>query len=282
MSPTAPDVGPTPELSLRVSAASLARVLFPHPEDGSTMLALEHKATVLRRGSEPRVKVQAQPFGGAVRLLEPASLAVRLGRFNYDSERSQTERDFRVFIHPASWPELLGFCRRLSEEDGNAAIEAEPTRELEEEFADALGTQLQPRQYEVERAGLVVERRPAPTGNVRAPGQLTARIYWVYEVRLCDPALCASMMGLSERKTARDLRSEALADAREGGPGRANGVLLASLAEIRGAYGALPPAARGEPLPFSGAVLAGNVAAVLGDLPVPKYEFFAASSELAG
>lgn len=274
MNSTAPEVGPTPELSLRVSVATLARVLFPHPEDGRTMLALEHKATVLPGTSEPQVNVQAQPFGGAVRLLKPANLLARLGTFNYDSERSQTERDFRVFIQPASWPAILAFCCGELEGGGRAAIEGDPTRELEEEFAEALEIRLQPAQYLLEQVGLVVEKGPMPTGNPRAPGQPTARIYWVHEVTLRDAVLCRSMMALSERESAPHLREAALEGARDGGHGRANGILVVPLARVRAAYQALPPAARGEPLPLAGALLAGNVAAVLANVRVPKYEAF--------
>jgi len=46
---------------LRVSVATYDQVIFPHPENEVTMLALEHKATVLKDGS---VNVRAQPFGG--------------------------------------------------------------------------------------------------------------------------------------------------------------------------------------------------------------------------
>ncbi len=43
-------VGPTAELSLRVSVSTLSRVVFPHPADGVPMLALEHKATLVFLG----------------------------------------------------------------------------------------------------------------------------------------------------------------------------------------------------------------------------------------
>ena len=41
------DIGATDELSLRVSVATLVRVLFEHPKNGDLMLALERKATLL-------------------------------------------------------------------------------------------------------------------------------------------------------------------------------------------------------------------------------------------
>jgi hypothetical protein len=43
-------VGATQDLSLRVSAATLVRVLFENPGDGNLMLALERKATILSNG----------------------------------------------------------------------------------------------------------------------------------------------------------------------------------------------------------------------------------------
>ena len=64
-------IGPTDELSLRVSVGALARVLFEHPRDGEIMLALERKATVLHSEGGQVVDVKSQPFGGALRLLRP-------------------------------------------------------------------------------------------------------------------------------------------------------------------------------------------------------------------
>jgi len=56
---------------LRVSIATSNQVIFPHPENGTLMLALERKATVLKDGN---VNVRAQPFGGGVKILNPKSL----------------------------------------------------------------------------------------------------------------------------------------------------------------------------------------------------------------
>ena len=50
-------VGPTEDLSLRVSVATLVRVLFENRDDGDLMLALERKATVRKAESGPVVEV---------------------------------------------------------------------------------------------------------------------------------------------------------------------------------------------------------------------------------
>jgi hypothetical protein len=63
------NVGPTDELCLRVSVATLSRVDFSRPEDGIPMLALENKATWEPGDGESRVVVIAQPFGGSIRIL---------------------------------------------------------------------------------------------------------------------------------------------------------------------------------------------------------------------
>jgi hypothetical protein len=41
-----PGIGATQALSVRVSVATLVRVLFENPRDGDLMLALERKATL--------------------------------------------------------------------------------------------------------------------------------------------------------------------------------------------------------------------------------------------
>jgi hypothetical protein len=259
-------------MSLRVSTATLARVLFPHPDTGATMLALEHKATVHHEGHQPQVVVRAQPFGGAVRILRPEKLQEHLGGFNYDSERSRRDQDFRIFIHPSSWKDFLDCCVSGLAREEIATVESDPTRELEEEFADALGIRLKPAQYETKRGRFVVEKKPAPTANVRARGDPTARVYWVDEVRIQDPGLCRSMLAISETLSAEDLREQAFDDDKYGGHGRANGMYTALLTRVCEAYLAVPLDQRAEPLPFDGTLLSGNVPAVLEDILSPKFE----------
>ena len=50
-------IGPTEDLCLRVSAAALVRVLFPHPDTRETFLALERKVL----GDRPAVWWQYTP-----------------------------------------------------------------------------------------------------------------------------------------------------------------------------------------------------------------------------
>lgn len=272
MSAVDPGVGPTSKLSLRVSAATLARILFPHPNTGVTTLALEHKATVHHEGHQPQVVVQAQPFGGAVRILRPEKLQEHLGGFNYDSERSRRDQDLRIFINPSNWEVFLDVCRSELFREEEPTVESDPSRELEEEFADALGIQLNTAQYETKRVRFVVEKNPMPTANVRARGHPTARAYWVDEVCIQDPGLCRSMLEISGTRSAKVLREQAFADAEDGGRGQANGMYAAPLKRICDAYLAAPLAKRAGPLPFDGTHLSGNVPAILEGIPSPKFE----------
>jgi hypothetical protein len=107
---------PAAERELRVSVATLDRVLLPDPEDGRPLLALERKATLLPDG---RVFFTAQPFGGAVRIRDPVALRERVGAFRFDSPRSEEDEDLRIFISPGQWPVL----RRLCLEDLAAAVD---------------------------------------------------------------------------------------------------------------------------------------------------------------
>ncbi len=264
-------VGPTDELSLRVSVSTLSRVVFPHPIDGIPMLALEHKATLVSAGKDPIVEVKAQPFGGAIQILNPGELQTISGGFNYDSRCSRSEGDFRIFIRPASWGKVREFCLQNMAEGGGQDLEFDPARELVEEFDDALGIQLKPEQYAVELYRIVVENQPAPTGNIRAGGAPTIRIYRVYEVQVLDPALCQSMMTNSTAHPAPFLRRMAIEDARKGGRGRANAMLTAPIEQIRAAFLSVPPERRGTALPFEDTLLEGNVVAVLEGVSVPKY-----------
>ncbi|MEJ2707204.1 MAG: hypothetical protein P8074_06285 [Anaerolineales bacterium] len=266
-------VGPTNELSLRVSVATLSRVIFPRPGDGVTMLALEHKATVIPGASELQVAVKAQPFGGAIRISNLGEFIKQIGDFNFDSQLSQFEQDFRGYIQPSNWEAVREFCLRNLGDEDSRDLDSDPSRELVEEFNDTLGIQLQPHQYTLAPVTIVVENEPAPTTNLRASGNPTARIYRIDEVQIHDPNLARKMMANSKAHPGEVLQRLALADAQKGGRGRANAMLVAPVEEIRSAYLGIPPERRGAQLPFKDSFLAGNVAAVLEGIFVPKYRY---------
>ena len=119
-------VGATEDLSLRVSVATLVRVLFENPGDGELTLALERKATLLKDESRRTVEVMAQPFGGAIRLLEPKALRVLIDDFHFDSEESRSEQDFRIFIRPSDWSVVREFCIQHFSRVDDPVLESEP------------------------------------------------------------------------------------------------------------------------------------------------------------
>jgi hypothetical protein len=129
-----PGTGATQDLSLRVSVATLVRVVFEDPGSGERMLALERKATL----SETNVEVKSQPFGGAIRILDLDAIHDLIGDFCFDSEHSRAEHDLRLFIRPSVWPVLREFCIQHLSHVNDPVLETDPTRELTEEFADAL------------------------------------------------------------------------------------------------------------------------------------------------
>src|SRR5258708_22079095 len=105
-----PGIGATKELSVRVSVATLVRVLFENPRDGDLMLALERKATLHQTENGLSVEVKAQPFGAAIRILDFRALRDLIGNIHFDSDRSYSEQDFRIFIRPSDWETVRAFC----------------------------------------------------------------------------------------------------------------------------------------------------------------------------
>ncbi len=265
--------GPTDDLSLRVSVAALARVVFPHPDDGTRMLALEHKATLARPPRPPEVTIKAQPFGGAVRLLNIDRFLSFVGDFTFDSKRSRSEGDLRVFIRPSRLDAVHKFCLSDASRRAGSDLETDPSRELKEELEDALGFQPGPQSYAMQRIGIVLENQPTPTSNARSAGQLTARIYWVYEVRILDVALCRSLLASSQSNSVEVLHQMALDRYRRGEPGWATAALVLPIHQIREAYLATSPEDRGQPLLFQNMMLAANVPAVLEGVDTPKYQW---------
>jgi hypothetical protein len=265
-----PGTGPTKELSLRLSVGALVRVLCEHPGHGDLMLALERKAT-LREDAGHGGDIRSQPFGGAIRILDLRSLYNSIGNFHFDSEESRAEQDFRIFIRHAAWETVLEFCRGHFRQLNNPVLESDPTRELKEEFADALRLELQPDQYTFRSLRVIVEDRPSATEYIYATGYPTVRIYRVFEARILDPSLASAMIKNSESRSDQDLRELALENSRTGGSGRANAVLTLPFEELRSFYAAVSPDARNKTLSFQDHLLDETVTAVLDDVAAPKY-----------
>lgn len=250
---------------LRVSVATYDQVIFPHPESGITMLALERKATVLQDRS---VNVRAQPFGGGVKILNPKSLEEMLGELRFDSERSKQEQDFRVLIEPSQWQVVKQYCLFHLENPNDPEIESAPERELAEEFAETMGVELKPSQYAVEPIGFVVEDKPVLTENWYARGFPTVRVYRTYKVQLLDVELCKTLMGISQQVSDEELGRQAMKHE----AGRANSVLTFPLKSVMESWLVLPPEARYRKIKVDGYELDESVLAVLRGVDVPQYQ----------
>jgi hypothetical protein len=261
-------VGATQDLSLRVSVAMLVRVVFKHPLNGEWMLALERKATLL----DNKVEVKSQPFGGAISILDVNAIHNLIGDFHFDSERSRSEQDFRLFIRPSSWSAVREFCiQHLSRVD-DSILESDPARELAEEFHDALKINLKPEQYVSKPVATVVEDEAAPTENIRAKGIPTVRVYRIFEATISDSSLKDIILKNSESILHEDLCELALKDAQHGGKGRASAILTLPLKRITDVYLATPPKERNAPILFKENLVDETVSAVLEGILVPKYQ----------
>lgn len=262
-----PGIGSTPDLSLRVSAAALARVIFKHPGSGEWMLALERLAEL----RENTVQVKNKPFGGAVRIFDVQAVHDLIGDFHFDSERSRDEQDFRLFIQPSGWPALRQFCIDHLSRSHDPILETVPTRELAEELTDALTIDLQPEQFSCKPAATVVENEAAPAANIRARGAQTVRVYRIFEVTITSPALVDAMMKNSAGLTHEQMADLAREDARNGGKGRANAVFVLPLQAITDTFLSIPLEQRNFPIFYEGTCFDETVAAVLEGVSVPKY-----------
>jgi len=262
-----PAIGATPDLSLRVSVATLTRVVFRHPKNGEWMMALERKATLHERG----VELKSQPFGGAIRILDLDVLHDLIGDFHFDSEHSRTEQDFRIFIRPSSWSVLREFCvQHLSYHD-DSILETSPERELVEEFSDALKIKLQPKQFVSKPVATVVEDEAMPTENIHAKGILTVRVYRIFETLITNSVLAQVMIRNSEDHSSQLLSKLALMDFQNGGKGRGNGVLALPLKRLVDVYAATPLKERNFPIVFQENRLDETVFAILEGVTTPKY-----------
>lgn len=264
-------VGSTADLSLRVSVAALVRVLFHAPENDRTLLALERTATVREIEGGTEVVVKAKPFGGGVRITDARALGEIVGGFQYDSERSRQEKDFRIHIRPDFWEKLKEVCAEQLDLSFDGILDPSPDRELAEEFEDALGMTIDRSLYRLQSKGLIVEDLPTPTESVRAVGMPTVRIYYVYEAWLNAPKIIAAILAAGERYSDADLERIAREDARSGGRGRANAVLALDLDVLKAAYHSIPIDRRGGAILVEGHRLDANVSAILHEVEQTRY-----------
>jgi hypothetical protein len=265
-------VGATDELSLRVSVATLVRVVFKHPLNNEWILALERQATLRKTEHEQIVEVKSQPFGGAIHILDVDAIHDLIGNFHFDSERSRSELDFRIFIRPADWSAIREFCIEHFSVADDPILETDPTRELTEEFADALKINLKPEQYIHKPVATVIEDDPAPTENIHAKGIPTARVYRIFEATITDPVLEYDILKNSESVSDQDLRELVFVDAQNGGKGRTNVILALPLKHLADYYLAMPLEERNAPILFDKNRLDETVPAVLEGITVSKYQ----------
>jgi hypothetical protein len=267
-----PAIGATDELSLRVSIATLMRVVFEHPVTGEWMLALERKATLRKAEHEHIVEVKSQPFGGAIRILEVDAIHNLIGDFHFDSEYSRDKLDFRLFIRPSSWSVLREFCIQHLSHIDDPILETHPSRELIEEFIDTLKMSLKPQQFNYKPVATIVENEPAPTNNIHATGIPTVRVYRIFEAHIVESSLRQSMLTNSESIFHNDLCELALDDFQKGGRGRANAMLTLPLRQITEAYRAMSPTERNAPILFSRHYLGETVSVILDEVHAQKYQ----------
>lgn len=258
-----PGVGPTKELSLRVSVSSLVRVLIKNPSDRRMMIVLERTATLLKDGSNTVVEVRAKPFGGAARILRTELFRELIGDFHFDSDRSFEERDFRIQIHPGSWEKIIELCMEYRHDKIEKLVEFGPARELSEEFSDSLHIKINPSDYDLTPSGLLIDDRLTATKNVNARGYPTKRIYFLFEALVKNREIIDMIMDRQGQSSDQVLRELAYDDARFGGRGRANDILVTYFDKLEEFCRIDKNAIQGFPFEYMGHQLDGNVPVIL-------------------
>jgi len=256
---------------LRVSVATYNQVIFPHPQNQTLMLALERKATV-RKNS--RVSVRAQPFGGAIRILDPEPLQKIIGQIQFDSERTKHDRDFRILIPQSKWEPVKEYCLLHLRNPDDVELESTPHRELVEEFKETINVHLQENQYKVQPMGFVIEDTPVRTNNLDARGHLTIRLYRTFKAQIVDSTLSEAMLAASENFSDHDLEILALEDFQNGGKGHAHSVLTVPLNLVVESFLTLSPDLRFRKILVKNHTLDKSVLSVLENVDIPQYQRF--------
>lgn len=265
-------VGTSKEFSLRISVAAIVAVKFIDPENKKAVLALERTATTQIKDEKPEVTVKAKPFGGGVRLLNPERLQDIIGGFNYDSDRSSQEKDFRILTNPGSWNKIKEICKEHLKQTENGILDTGPERELEEEFEDSLKIKIKPHDYSLQKKGILIEDMPENTGNINARGLPTVRVYFLYDAQIKNVHIIDSILNSSREYSDNDLAEMALEDYSQGRKGRANAVLALDPDKLKDFYDSLPLIKRNGSFRFGEHQLDGNVIALFEDIRNHKYQ----------
>jgi hypothetical protein len=190
-----PGVGATAEFSLRVSTAVLGRVHLKHPATGEEMLVLERKCSAeIKDNGELKTILNCQPLGGASVLKNPQALAVLIDGFNYDTEKSKKEGDFRIQARPADWPRIRDFCVENFSNPALGAVEVGIQRELQEELQEALSIDVNPAAYKSRNTGIVIQQEAAQSERLGVSGAPTCRVFNVHDVEITDEALIRALL----------------------------------------------------------------------------------------
>ncbi len=265
-------IGTSKEFSLRISVAAIVAVKFIDPENKNAVLALERTATTQIKDEKPVVIVKAKPFGGGVRLLDPERLKYLIGGFNYDSDRSAHEKDFRILADPGSWKKIKEICKNHLNQTDYSILETGPEREMEEEFEDSLKIKIKPDDYSLLQKGLLFEDLPENTGNIHARSLPTVRVYYLYDAQINNVHIIDSILSNSREYSDNDLAEMALVDYSRGRKGRANGVLALDPDKLKDFFDSVPSFKRNGSLPFEGHQLDGNVIALFEEISNFKYK----------
>ena len=261
------------KFKLRVSVGALVKVLFTNPATGQITLALERIATLRKFNGISRVDVTAKPFGGGVRLTNPKELKRLIKDFQYDSERSRQERDFRILIHPEMWGKIKEMCNEHLHEKRKIIFDNSPYRELTEEFEDSFKIKIKPDEYILIPKGMVIQDLKIKTNNVRAQGMPTVRIYYIFEAWIKSNELVKLMLTKSRQFSEDDFKKDALGDAERGGKGRANSVLTIGIDVLRDFCNSIPLEKRGGNINFGAHKLEENVLALFSEVKNLNYNF---------
>lgn len=267
-----PGVGATDKLKLRVSVATLVRVVYKDPSNSEWILALERKATLHESKTGRHVEIKSQPFGGAIRIQNLNLLKDAIGDFQFDSDRSRSEQDFRILINPLHWEAVREFCIQQFNRDDDSILETNPGRELAEEFYDALGVNIKPEQYISMPVTTIIENKAMPTRNIHAMGIPTVRVYRIFEASITDSSVIQIVMENSEKISDQALYERTLENARNSGSGRANTILALSLKGITDFYSSIPLEECNVPVLYEKNLLDETVSLVLDGITVPKYQ----------
>ncbi len=217
---------------VRVSVGSLTLLTISDPLDQKEYFAFERRATGSSERGRKTWSTKSVPFGGAIKIKDKSALVDLIGDFDFDSDESRENNDFRIIVDRRKWKKIKIFCERSISQNNKRVIDFDPFDEIKEEIWKPTKIEVTRKKLSTKRIGTFANDFPVPTENINTPGKQTYRFYCLYNTRVVDQQLAKKLLKHADLRMDKECGFTAIKSRRTKGDGRYNSILMVGKKEF--------------------------------------------------